>query len=60
MVEKVITDDVDDFLKQSPESKVSDSPGLATRDGKKKAIVKGFTTRRIRIMSPLLLSMNRK
>ena len=40
-VEKVIADDVSDFLKQSPGSKVSDSPELPTRD-KKKAVVKGF------------------
>lgn len=40
-VEKVITDDVSDFLKQSPKSKVSELPALATRD-KKTAVVKGF------------------
>jgi len=39
--QKVIADDVSEFLKQRPESKVSDSPELATRD-KKKVVVKGF------------------
>ena len=40
-LEKVIADDVSDFLKQSSDSKVSDSRPLATRD-KKQAIVKEF------------------
>ena len=40
-VEKVISDDVSDFLKQSRESKVSESVALATRD-RKKAFVKDF------------------
>ena len=40
-IENVISNDVTDFLKQSRESKVSESPALATRD-KKKAIVKAF------------------
>jgi len=40
-IESVITDDVNDFLKQNRESKVSESPVLETRD-KKSAIVKGF------------------
>lgn len=39
--EKVINDDISEFLKQGPGSKVSDSAELATRD-KKKAVVKGF------------------
>jgi hypothetical protein len=39
--EKVIADDISEFLKQRPGSTVSDSPELATRD-KKKAVVKGF------------------
>jgi hypothetical protein len=38
---KVIADDASDFLKQSPDSKVSPSSALSTRD-KKQAIVKGF------------------
>jgi hypothetical protein len=40
-VEKVIADDVREFLKQRPGSNVSNSTDLATRD-KKKAVVKGF------------------
>jgi hypothetical protein len=40
-MERVITEDVKDFLKQSRESKVSESPELETRD-KKRAIVKRF------------------
>ena len=40
-VEKVISNDISDFLQLSKESKVSDSPTLATRD-RKAAIVKVF------------------
>ena len=40
-VEKVISDDVDDFLKLSKDSTVSNSPSLETRD-KKKGISKLF------------------
>ena len=40
-VEKVIQNDIDDFLKLSRDSKVSDSPPISTRD-KKQAIVKDF------------------
>jgi hypothetical protein len=40
-VEKVINNDVADFLKLSKESKVSDSPSLQTRD-KKEEITKAF------------------
>jgi len=40
-VERVITEDVNDFLKQNRESTVSESPVLQTRD-KKRAVVKGF------------------
>ena len=40
-LEKVIADDVSDFLKQSRDSKVSDTSALSTRD-KKQAVVKGF------------------
>jgi len=40
-VEKVISNDVSDFLKQSRETKAWESPNLATRD-KKQAVVKGF------------------
>lgn len=40
-VEKVISDDVSDFLKLSRESRVADLPALGTRD-KKISVVKGF------------------
>jgi hypothetical protein len=40
-IERVITEDVNDFLKQSRESKILESPALETRD-KKRAIVRGF------------------
>jgi hypothetical protein len=40
-VEKVISDDVSDFLKQSRESRVSELPKMRTRD-KKKVVVKRF------------------
>jgi len=40
-VEKVVSDDIADFLKQSKDSKVTDTPSLPTRD-KKQAIVKDF------------------
>jgi hypothetical protein len=40
-LEKVIADDVSDFSKQSPDSRVSPSSALSTRD-KKQAIVKRF------------------
>ena len=40
-VEKVIVNDVEDFMKQSKDSTVSDSPSLPTRD-KKQARVKVF------------------
>ena len=40
-LERVIADDVNDFLKQSRDSKVSDSRSLSTRD-KKQAVVKEF------------------
>jgi len=40
-LQKIIRNDVADFLKQSRDSKVSDSRALPTRD-KKQAIVKGF------------------
>jgi hypothetical protein len=40
-IEKVISADVEDFLKQSTESKASDSPSIQTRD-KKQGSVKAF------------------
>jgi hypothetical protein len=40
-VEKVASDDIADFMKQSKESTVKDSPSLPTRD-KKQAVVKVF------------------
>lgn len=40
-VEKVISDDVADFMKLSKESTVADSPALQTRD-KKQAVIKVF------------------
>jgi hypothetical protein len=40
-LDKVVSNDISDFLKQSPDSKVSDSKALKTGD-KKQAIVKEF------------------
>jgi hypothetical protein len=40
-IEKVISNDIDDFMKLSKESTVADSPSLETRD-KKKGITKIF------------------
>jgi len=40
-VDKVVSDDIADFMKQSKESTVTDSPALPTRD-KKQAVVKVF------------------
>ena len=51
-VQKVISNDVADFLKLSKESKVSDSPTITTRD-KKEAIVKCSTMPRTKTMNRL-------